>query len=289
MQQRRTKWWVVLGMIPLMACQAVQSSELKSTKAADVALAGTIDEYTDSDSVKIEAQLQTAASGVGIEFSQGEFLSAATDALAGISASVNLAYSKFLELDNYYSATVSRTVSGGQYHLTYTDAENNTTSVSVPTSSVAPITTPAAATEISEATTTVTWDPAQMPASGKIQIYLHSSGTGGSHSRWHSDVPNTGSYACDTSGMTGPGRIELRHIDTHATLPGFKKSNVQMRNIAKIDVSYNVTISAGGGFKSLNAVEQVDAALHECLHFCEANEKAVVEIGEEEFSCCIEE
>lgn len=288
MQQRQSQWWVVLGIIPLMGCQAVKSSELKSTKAIDVALAGTIDEYTDSDTVKIQTQLQTADSGVGIEFSQGESLKAATDLVSGISASISLAYDKFLELDKYYSATVARTVSGGSYHVSYTDAENATTTVGIPTGSVAPITAPAVDSSITDANAVVTWDPALMPATGSIQLYLHASANGTAHSRWHYDVPNTGSYTCDTSGMTGTGRIELRHIDTHTTLAGFKKSNVQMRNIAKVNLTYNVAVAAKGGLKSLSATEQIDAAMHECLHFCETNEEAFVEIGDEKFSCCIE-
>ncbi|MBI4239208.1 MAG: hypothetical protein HY696_12445 [Deltaproteobacteria bacterium] len=280
------RWISVLSVVLLAACQAVQSDELKSTQAADVRLAAFIDEYLDSDTVGVDAAIKTPESDVAIELTQGESLQAASEGASGVSASVSLSYDAFLELDKFYSASVTKTKAEGRYYLTYTDSAQQVTTVSVLTSSVAPITAPLAGAAVSGSSVAITWDPAQMPNSGAVDLYVKS-GTvsGGATNIYHFGIGNSGSFDLDTTNLSGAGTIELRHIETYASLPGFKQTDVKMRNIATVGVTFSPSAT---GSKSLAPTDQVDAELHACLHICAANEAVFVEVAGEEYSCCIE-
>lgn len=276
---------LLLNVVFLAACQAVKSDELKSTQAADVRLDAFIDEYLDSATVGVDAAIKTPESDVAIEFTQGESLQAASEGESGVSASVSMSYDSFLELDKFYSANVAKTTANGRYYLTYTDSAQQVTTVSVPTGSVAPIATPVANAAITESDLTVTWDPAQMPNSGAVDLYVKA-GTvsGGATTIYHFGIGNSGSYTIDAANLSGAGSIELRHIETYASLPGFSQTDVKMRNIATVGVTFSTSTTG----KALGGADHVEAELHACLHACAANEAVFVEIAGEQHSCCIE-
>lgn len=271
-----------------MACQAVKSAELKTTTAADVRLVGDITAVQGETYATVNAKLETADSEVAIEFNQNEILSAASDiAKDAVSAIANLAYSWF-ELDRFYGNTVATATLAGNYYIHYSDANGDKTTVEIPNSYVAPIIAPTANATLSGATSTVTWDPQQMPATGTIRIAINYSNGSTMGYRRFDALANSGSYAMSLTNISGSGTVSLEHIETHTDLPGYAESNVDMRNVSAVDCEFSNTPTTT---KSIELVtdDSLAAAQHECLHECAPNETAWVQRGEERANCCLGE
>lgn len=270
----------------LMACNAVSSSELKSAKAVDVELEATISEYLEGTETDVSAVLKTLESQVEIEFSQGETLTVAADSAAGISANVVLEpTSALIDLNNTYVAKLQKTAAQGSYHITYTDQDAAVTQVQVPTGAVAAITSPAAGTVLPESVT-VQWDPSQMPTDGEIAIVSEWKASGSTGFRIVNELPNTGSHLLDLTDCQGSGAIKLVNTKVSTSLPGFGKSDVRMKNISQIAV----TFSKGTPIKSLaplTAAETIEDITHECTRYCAPNEELYYLVGDERIDCCV--
>lgn len=278
----------LLVLIPLLlasACSAVNSSELKTTTADGTRLVATVDEYKNSDSVRVNAQMQTLESQVGIEFNQGETLTAASDTENGISESVSLSDNYFLNLDHSYEGSVNKTKISGNYYITYKDKDDIETTAKFATGTVADIISPANGSTLSGDTVTVTWDPNGMSASVSVVITW----SGGSSSGYSSkNCDNTGSCEIDITHMHGTGKLKLYNTKEYTSMDGFGATSIKMNNIVQEEISLaNPDVSAT---KSLTAKEEiVDEIMNKCLKFCEDGEKVMFTVDKEEYSCCIGE
>lgn len=271
----------------LAACNAVSSSELKSAKAADVELEATISEYIDDGAqTEVSAVLKTLKSQIEIEFGEGETLTVAADTAAGVSANVALEpTTALIDLDNTYAAKLQKTAALGSYHITYTDQDAAVTQVQVPTGAVAVITSPAAGTVLPESVT-VQWDPSQMPTDGEIAIVSEWKGSGSIGFRIVKELPNTGSHLLDLTDCQGSGAIKLVHTNVLTSLPGFGKTDVRMKNISQIAV----TFAKGTPIKSLaplTAAETMEDITHECTRYCAPNEELYYMVSDERIDCCV--
>lgn len=288
--QQLTKWYHLIGIATLavssMACQAVMSAELKTTKAADVRLVGDIKEIKGDVHATVNAKLETLDSEVAIEFNQGESLTATADVAAGINAAISLTYD-WLELDRFYSAAVGSAQVNGNYYLHYTDQSGSKTDVTIPNGYVAAIITPTANAVLAANTALLTWDPLQMPSSGSISALVeYSTGSGFGFRRFDA-LENSGSYTLDLASVSGNGTIELQHVATYTNLPGYAESDVKMRNATSVACQFSNAPSNGKSLQ-IPAADAIEAAVHECLHACAPNETAWLQFDDQRISCCLE-
>lgn len=304
MQHTQSRIWGTYGLCAVgliaSACSAVNSSELKSTTAVDLKIVAQIHEDRASNSVPVTAQMRTAASDVGIQFTNGEKLQASCDAAQGLSAKVLLSITNdFLgaDFDHVYESAIPRANAGGNYYLTYTDGASATTTTNVPTGSVAPILTPSESAVVTPGVVHITWDPKQMPTTGDIMIQASYQGASSSGYASKNKIPNTGAYDLDLAWFSGTGSIKLASQVTYTNLPGFAKSDVLMDNFDEVTVQFGASASASksAGSKALTATgavtndeTTVDEILHMCLHQCDVGEKSGFTVGEQEYSCCEE-
>ncbi|MBI2343722.1 MAG: hypothetical protein HYV02_05280 [Deltaproteobacteria bacterium] len=287
---------ITLGLIACYAaCQAVNSSELAETKASELRLEGVITEYNETTQTKVSAQMQTMVSEVGISFNQGESLTAATDTADGISTNVALGLDGFFDIDKFYEGTLGKTVSGGNYYLTYTDHEGTKTVATIATSDVPDLITPAENAVIGTESAEVTWDPGTISDGLVIQVLYADGSVAGLHQE---SVQNTGQYSFDLSGVSGTGSLSLIHTTLYTSMSGFGEAGIQMKNVSKRNVSFaqpaSTSKSLAGALVDAEmtpttAEEIVEARLHQCLHFCDAGEIDQFTVAGEEYSCCIEE
>ncbi len=284
------KEYLLLLVLLASACQPVNSSELKTTKAEDLRITATVYEYKDTSLAETTAQMQTLASHVGIALDQGETLAVASDAAEGLSENVFLSNSYIFNLDKSYDGYIQKTVDSGKYYITYTDKDDVATIATLPTGKVSDVISPVEGAVLSGAEATVTWDPAG--TSGVTSLYISWSG-GGAAGISTKYCENTGTCTADIAGMAGTGQVELRSTMEYKVMPGFGDADISMINISRKNVSFtNTGTSKAFGEDPKAAVSSEDLAediLHRCLRHCEEGETAIFTVAGEEHSCCIEE
>lgn len=290
----------VIAFIILVSsgCSTVNSSELKTTKAEDLKIDATLYEYNETNSVSVGAQMLTILSNVGIEFDQGEMLTAQWDEGSGISSKVTLSNTKFLNLDKDYEGTITKTVSEGNYYITYKDSEGVETTAQFATGIVSDLTSPAEGETLSGNTTAVTWDPATMQAANPLTIKLSWNSIYAYSIRYFREIPNTGSYELDISESSGPGSVELINMTGYYEMEGFGETSIRMNNVSIRNVTFNnAAVDPFASAKSATSLadpadmtkeEIVEAQLHQCLRHCDENEEYYFFVEDEKYSCCLE-
>lgn len=271
------------------ACQAVNSSELKSTAAEDLKLIATISEYKDSSVAKATAQLQTLSSNIYLDLNQGETISVSSDNDSGILKSVYLANSDFLNFDHHYDGTVAKTIEGGNYYLTYKDRDDNETTVTLPTGEAADIISPVQDATVSGDFMAVTWNPIQICGSVSISVEWSGGGAVGYSSK---TCENVGSCSIDVTHMIGNGKAYLYNTVVYTNVSGFGAANIKVNNISSRNISF-VSGTSTSASKSISIADDSEKQLtaqeilDKCERYCEEGETATFKIGEENYSCCI--
>lgn len=277
---------LVITLLIGAGCQTVRSSELRGTAAADLELDAVVREYTDSNQVFIGAQMQTVQSQVGIEFDQGETLTASYQLESGIAPMLSLSNSTFLNLDKDYEGTLVKTIAGGNYYITYKDSQGVETLATFATGSVAEIITPAEGAILNQNQVEITWDPNAMRVGTTLKVsYTWSSGS--VIGLGVTPVDNLGSYFLNTSGFSGSGEISLVNTTLYSEMDEFGSAHIDMQNISRRHVSFGGS-SRGFATRSVGGDEEVTSLLNQCKRRCGEGEEHYLIINDEKYSCCQE-
>ena len=231
-------WALFFVIIIPFACSQVESSELASTKAEDVDLRVVLEDVDTEDQAAIAAYLQTLDSNTDIEFTAGESFAVFADTESGLTASETLvASSSFIDFDNSYQAHVEKTVDGGNYYLSYEDADGVITTIAIPAHTSAAILAPAEDATVGPDTVTITWNPDEMPDTGTIALSVTFDAAGSRSHTSISDIENTGSYDLDISEHSGTATIDLIHEEAYDDFEDYGDSLVRVRTISRVGVS----------------------------------------------------
>lgn len=287
---------VVAALLGLSACSPVNSSELASTAATDLALQAHAYESNNSNRVTINGQIETAKSHIKIEFDQGEELyvgkGASVDNLGWDDFSDSFAGDLFDGLDEEY---VEKPEEGEKYYVKYRDSEENETVISFDRGFVTELTSPDQDDSVHDEVE-LTWDAEDGEMNGRLyaSASYHSDNLSGSISQLIDS--NDGSFTLDISNAEGTGTVSLKHVTSYDNFEGFKTADV---SVSTSSVPVNVTFPAPAPnvnrslFKSANIEETDENAdaivqnkLESCLHECEEGETSVFIVAGEEYSCC---
>lgn len=263
------------------ACNAIDSSELKSTKAEDLKIVGTVYEYNDETEAEVSAQMQTRQSETSIDFTLGETLSVQSEQEDETFSETTFLEENdtFLNLDQSYSGYVDKTITDGNYLITYTDPDGVATTAIFPTFSVSDITSPSNADiiDVSEPVT-VTWDPESLEGTLSIVTSYSTSNSAGAHTE---RVANDGSVEIDISSHRGSGSIKLVHENSFNSFEGFGEAKIYMKNISKVDVTYS------NGSSTLLFRESSEGLIQSCLHECREGEQESITVDNQLYDCCL--
>jgi hypothetical protein len=275
------------------SCKTVKSSELKTTKASGLEIDATLYEYKETNTVSVGAQMQTLLSQIGLDFDQGETLTAQWDEENVISSKIYLSNSAFLNLDRDYEGTISKTIPEGNYYLTYKDSDDVETTAQFATGTVSDLTFPTEGETLSGDVVTLTWDPGAMQITDGLSVYT-SWHEGSAFAVCRRSIANTGSYQLDISEATGTAAIELTNTKVYRQMEGFGGAAIAMNNVSLRNVTINSNNSnvgskaaSSGLMQDLTSGETIEAMLHKCLRYCEENEERYFIVENEKYSCCL--
>jgi hypothetical protein len=271
--------WTALIFLTLAACAPVDSSELRSTKAEDLTLFASVYEYSTEANAKVSAALETA-SGTVINFDEGQTFSTDADTENGVSSAHFLSNGGLLNLDYSYDGSIDKTITDGNYHITYTDADGLQTTASMQSRETLEITDINDGDTISTNSFTVTWDPISITGTLSITATYASGGVIGIHTQ---TVSNTGSAILDLTGFVGTGEIDLNHITTTGFAEGFDDVTLTMRNISKREVNYAIP---SAGIPTLTRQLSPEDLQAGCEHVCETGEEEALFIDDIRYECC---
>lgn len=223
----------------LMAC-TMSSSEVASTAAADIELHATITENNTTDTTNIQAYITPVDNYTRIELDQGETISAQSEIESGSTPPQLLSESDLfhvLTIDAYYDVDIEPARDDGNYILTYKDKDGTETSVTLPRTNTVPITNLNDGDVFSQASLTITWDPALVTESLAIDIDYKTAAN--ENKRFFTrEVPNTGSYTIDSSAFTGSATITLNHEIQYNVVSDFGDTSLRMNNEWEVQVYF---------------------------------------------------
>lgn len=273
------------------ACMsAVDSDELSSTKASDLRIEGSIQEFDNDEDAQVSAQMQTKRSETAINFTQGESLTVQSDTPEGsLSASTSLSEDdEFIDLDQSYEGYVAKTAADGNYYITYTDEEGTSTTATIPTFSAPTMTSPVeGATVDTNSPVLVTWNSSGIV--GSVYIYTTYSGSGyfGSSKK---SVDNDGSEEIRITSHKGSGSISVVQENSFNSFAGFAEAKIYMKNTSRVNVSY-ITSSSTPSLAMISPEGESEKAvknlIEACQRECSEGEEELITIGDEIFDCCL--
>ncbi len=275
---------VILFSSTLFGCAAIHSDELASTLAEDLEIEATIYEFSDDDDAEVSAQMQTEASGVGIEFTQGETLTVNSDAEDGLSPTVYLSNIELFNLNQDYEGSATKTIEDGNYYITYTDDVGNETTATIPTFMVPEINNIENGDIVSGTEVTVEWGVEEL--SGQLAIAMNYSGSGYYGYR-RRNVSNTGSYDYDISNCVGSGSISLIHTMSFSYMEGFGSANITMNNASRRYVSFSNTQSSLVKALTTEVPLSTDELVLQCQTVCEEGEEDYIVVDDVTYDCCM--
>ena len=289
---------VLTVMMLFTACAAVDSTELKSTKAADLRLNVIATEYKDANSTAVRAKMETPSSHIAVELDEGQKLQASIAVADELHEWIQLSNSDFIDFGKDLEGNVPKRGAGEDYYVSYIDADGIETIASFANGSVSELTKPAENAQV-DAVASMQWNPAEVSGGDLIAIANWSSG--GASGFMQRRIDNNGSYAFDVSDAKGSGEIQLKSSTAYSQAPGFSSASILMLNIARKAVSFsapnqNLNRSVGSleiqeeneDLENFDAEAFIQDHLNECLHYCEDGEISKFFVHEEEYSCCLE-
>lgn len=221
------------------AC-SVRSSELASTAAADIKFYATVSEYSTDDTAEVTAYVTPLNSSSRIELDQGETIAIVSDTESGTSSPAFLSETNLFSifsLNGFYEAELSFAREGGNYTITYTDADDNATKVNIPRSNNVPILNLSEGDVLSQDTLTLNWDPELVEGTLKFQVEYYDSIQEKNVSSSET-IPNTGTHTVDSSTYSGDVTVSLiHHIDVNVD-SNFGSTNLDMRHISRVEVFF---------------------------------------------------
>lgn len=222
------------------SADVINSSELASASAENLQFYVHVVHYNAEAEADVEVIVETEDGDAQVSFDQGETVEVGPGNDQGVASYEGLdedyefhdpLLALFFEAN--IGASIPKTEGEELYWLRYTDSDNRQTTTWCVGGDVSEILTPAANAELSDSTE-VTWDPEGMDDVTITVIWENSEGEQESVSH---EVPNTGSYELDLSGIEGSGSIKLRNSTSCSGGDDFAESTFTVTSIAEVAIA----------------------------------------------------